>query len=514
MIRTRQLLKGMAGVVALLFAAQSGVSAATTDATTSTEATTTTSAATTSPTQPAAAAAQRPNIVFVLTDDMSSNLLPYMPEVQKLQSQGTSFSDYVVSNSLCCPSRSSIFTGEYPHNTGVLGNDGPSGGFDAFHKNGLERDTFATALKAKGYRTAMMGKYLNGYDPKATVDGQQPYVPPGWSQWDVVGNGYPEYKYKLAHNHTIEPHGKKNKDYLTDVLNKKGQSFIKKSAAANKPFMLEVALFTPHGPSRPARRDKKDFPGLTAPQGPAFDKLPTNAPPWLARQNPLTQSEKNTIDKKFRKRAQSLQAVDKMLGKLRQSLSRAHVADNTYVVFSSDNGFHLGEYRLKAGKQTAFDTDVRVPLVIAGPHVAAGRTSHAQVSNIDFAPTFQQIGGAAVSSRVDGHSMLPLLDGGSDSGWRTANLIEHRHAKKSPGDPDNHGTESVSPPNYHAMRTDSYTYVEYDSGAKEYYNLRTDPDELHNIAGRLSRSRLAKLHDALTRLENCRGGSCWSAGHS
>ncbi|WP_371666989.1 sulfatase [Streptomyces sp. NBC_00289] len=514
MIRTRQLLTGIVGVAALVFAAQSGVSAATNGAATTTDAAATTSPATTTPAPSAAAAAGRPNIVFMLTDDMSSNLLQYMPEVRKLQSQGTSFSDYVVSNSLCCPSRSSIYTGLYPHNTGVLGNEGPNGGFDAFHNNGLERDTFATALKAKGYRTAMMGKYLNGYDPTDTVDGQQPYVPPGWSQWDVVGNGYREYNYKLAHNHRIEPHGNQNKDYLTDVLSKKGQSFIEKSAAANKPFMLEVALFAPHGPSKPARRDKHDFPGLSAPQGPAFDKLPTNAPPWLARQDKLTEHEKNTIDKKFRKRAQSLQAVDKMLGKLRQTLERAHVADDTYVVFSSDNGFHLGEYRLKAGKQTAFDTDVRVPLVIAGPHVAAAQTSHAQVSNIDFAPTFQKIGGAPVSSRVDGHSMLQLLDGGSDAGWRTANLIEHQHAKQSPGDPDNHGGESISPPDYHAMRTDSHTYLEYDSGAKEYYDLRTDPDQLHNIADRLSGARLAKLHDALIRLENCRGDGCWSAGHA
>ncbi|MFJ9820345.1 sulfatase [Streptomyces sp. NPDC101151] len=449
----------------------------------------------------------------MLTDDMSSNLVQYMPEVQKLQSQGMTFSDFVVSNSLCCPSRSSLFTGRYPHNTGVLGNEGPNGGFSAFHNNGLERDTFATTLRAKGYRTAMMGKYLNGYSPTDTVDGQKPYVPPGWSQWDVVGGGYKGYNYKLAHNHKTESHGHKSKDYLTDVLSKKGTAFVRKSAAANKPFLLEVALFTPHGPSTPAPRDKHAFPALKAPQSPAFDKLPTDAPPWLARQDRLTRREKDTIDKKFRKRARSLQSVDRMIGNLRKTLTTAGVADNTYIVFGSDNGFHLGEYRLKAGKQTAFDTDVRVPLVIAGPGVAAGGTSNAQVSNIDLAPTFQRIGGAAVSSRVDGHSMVPLLDGGSDAAWRKANLIEHRHADGSPGDPDNHGGESVSPPNYHAMRTDSYTYVEYAGGEKEYYNLRTDPYQLHNTVGRLSRARLAELHDALTRLENCRGDGCWSAGH-
>ncbi|WP_328429198.1 sulfatase family protein [Streptomyces sp. NBC_00443] len=464
--------------------------------------------------QPVAAAAEKPNIVFVLTDDMSSNLLPYMPEVQKLRSQGTTFSDFVVSNSLCCPSRASIFTGRYPHNTGVLSNDGPNGGFGAFRSSGEERDTFATALQAKGYRTAMMGKYLNGYGPTDSVGGQKPYVPPGWNQWDVVGGGYQGYDYKLAHNHRIESYGHRPKDYLTDVLSKKGTAFVRKSAAANKPFLLEIALFTPHGPSTPAPRHENAFPGLNAPRSPAFDTLPTNAPSWLARQDRLTQREKSTIDRKFRKRAQALQSVDGMIGNLRNALTSAGVADNTYIVFGSDNGFHLGEYRLKAGKQTAFDTDVRVPLVIAGPGVAAGRTSNAQVSNIDLAPTFQRIGGAPVSSRVDGHSLLPLLDGGSDANWRTTNLIEHRHADKSPGDPDNDGGESISPPNYHVLRTDSYTYVEYGSGAREYYDLRTDPYQLHNTVGQLGGARLEKLHDALTRLKNCRGDGCWSAGKS
>ncbi|MBQ0849439.1 sulfatase [Streptomyces sp. BH-SS-21] len=499
MIRTRQILTSLVGVLGLVLAARNwpGEEMERVSPTAAQE----------------AAAANRQNIIFVLTDDMSSNLLKYMPEVQKLQAQGTTFSDYVVSNSLCCPSRSSIYTGQYPHNTGVLANTGPKGGFDAFHDNGQERNTFATALRSKGYRTAMMGKYLNGYNPTARVDGQKPYVPPGWSQWDVIGGGYKGFNYKLAHNHKIEKYGHQPKDYVTDVLSKKGSAFVEKSVAANKPFMLELALFTPHGPSRPAPRDKHAFPGLKAPRSPAYDELPTDAPPWLAGRNRLTQGEKNKIDKKFRKRAQSLQAIDKMIGDLRTTLTRAGVADETYIVFGSDNGFHLGEYRLEAGKQTAFDTDVRVPLVVAGPGVAAGRTSNAQVSNIDLAPTFQKIGGAAVSSRVDGHSLLPLLDGGTDANWRKANLIEHQHAERSSGDPDNDGGESVSPPDYHAMRTDSYTYVEYRSGAKEYYDLESDPYQLHNRADRLSAGRLANLHDALTRLRNCSGDNCWSAGH-
>src|ERR1700753_3243937 len=131
-----------------------------------------------------AAAAAPPNIVFVLTDDLSWNLVQYMPQVQQLQSDGMTFTNYTVTDSLCCPSRSSIFTGKFPHNTGVFTNSGPDGGVATFRRLGNEQTTFATALRKAGYRTAMMGKYLNGYAPAAPLGGKRPYVPPGWSEWD------------------------------------------------------------------------------------------------------------------------------------------------------------------------------------------------------------------------------------------------------------------------------------------------------------------------------------------
>src|SRR5947209_4615957 len=269
---------------------------------------------------PAAAPARPPNIVLVLTDDLSWNLVRYLPQVQKLQTQGMTFNDYVVTDSLCCPSRSSIFSGRFPHDTGVFTNGGNDGGFDYFHSHGEEAHTFATALQAKGYRTAMMGKYLNGYLPGDTEGGTQPYVPPGWSEWDVAGNGYPEFNYDLNENHTVVHYGKDPKDYLTDVLARKGSAFIAGSAAAHTPFMLEVATFAPHAPYTPAPRDANDFPGLTAPRGPAYDTLPTNAPPWLAGRTPLTPAEVASIDTHYRKRAQAVQAVDKMIGNLRATL--------------------------------------------------------------------------------------------------------------------------------------------------------------------------------------------------
>jgi N-acetylglucosamine-6-sulfatase len=461
-----------------------------------------------------AAAAPRPNVVFVLTDDLSWNLVRYMPQVRQLQNDGLTFTDYTVTDSLCCPSRSSIFTGRFPHDTGVFTNGGNDGGFDFFHNHGEEAQTFATALQATGYRTAMMGKYLNGYEPAATEGGSQPYVPPGWTEWDVAGNGYPEFNYNLNENHRIVHYGSAPKDYLTDVLAGKGVKFIADSAAAQKPFLLEIATFAPHAPYTPAPRDADSFPGLTAPRGPAFNTLPTDAPPWLASRAPLSAAEKSAIDTAFRKRVQAVQAVDRMIGQLRAALGKAGVARNTLVVFSSDNGYHMGEYRLNPGKMTAFDTDVRVPLVVAGPGIASGATSRAAVENIDLAPTYQQLAGANTPSNVDGHTLVPLLHGGSGANWRTANLVEHHGPDALAGDPDLPAPNSGNPPSYEAIRTGTYTYVEYVDGSREYYDRTKDPDELANLAGSLGPARLGQLHAALTRLANCHGGTaCWAAGH-
>jgi N-acetylglucosamine-6-sulfatase len=465
-------------------------------------------------TRQAATAAVPPNIVFVLTDDLSWNLVRYLPQVQKLQSQGLTFNDYVVTDSLCCPSRSSIFTGRFPHDTGVYTNGGNDGGFNYFHSHGEEAQTFATALQANGYRTAMMGKYLNGYQPANPQGGTQPYVPPGWNEWDVAGNGYPEFNYNLNENHSVVHYGSTPTDYLTDVLAGKGTAFINSSARAHTPFMLEVATFAPHAPYTPAPRDANDFPGLSAPQGPAFDTLPTDAPPWLASRTPLTAAEKQTIDVAFRKRAQAVQAVDDLIATVRSALATAGVADNTYIVFSSDNGYHMGEYRLNPGKMTAFDTDIRVPLVVTGPRVPAGKVSDAAVANIDLAPTFAQVGGAPIPDTVDGRSLLPLLRGGSGANWRTANLIEHHGPDTQADDPDLPAAGSGNPPSYEALRTDTYTYVEYVDGAREYYDLTRDPLELHNTVGALNSARLGQLHAALAQLANCHNGpACWTAGH-
>jgi N-acetylglucosamine-6-sulfatase len=455
----------------------------------------------------AGVAPARPNIVFVLTDDLSMNLIQYMPHVRALQRTGTTFGNYTVTDSLCCPSRSSILAGKFPHNTGVFTNGGQDGGFHLFQSRGEEKDTFATGLQKAGYRTAMMGKYLNGYLPGATVDGASTYVPPGWDEWDVTGNGYPEYNYTLNQNHTLVRHGHAPKDYLTRVLTARGTSFIERSAAADRPFLLEIASFTPHGPFTPDPRDAAAFPGLKAPRTKAFDTLPTEAPPWLARREPLTAPEKKQIDTVFRKRVQDVQSIDRMIGDLQKSLGKAGVAGDTHIVFSSDNGFHLGEYRLNPGKMTAFDTDVRVPLIVSGPGVRRDRVVAEPAMNVDLAPTFEALGGVTAAEDVDGRSLVPLLRGAPAPDWRTASLIEHHGPDTDTTDPDHPAKNSGNPPSYEALRTARATYVEYADGSKEYYDRGTDPQQVHNVVASLPASTRAALHERLARMSTCQGAT-------
>jgi N-acetylglucosamine-6-sulfatase len=461
----------------------------------------------------------RPNIVFVLTDDLAMNLLRYMPHVQAMERDGLTFRNYFVSDSLCCPSRASIFTGNFPHDTGVLGNTGPHGGFNVFYSRGEEQHTFALALQRAGYRTAMMGKYLNGYlgTRGFARDGTPApvppaYVPPGWTRWDVGGYGYPEFNYVLNADGELQFHGHQPQDYLTDVIARDGIDFINQSAQTGRPFFLELATFAPHHPYVPAPRNRADFPGLQAPRTPDFNSLPTNPPNWLRHRTPLDFFQIARINHDFRRRAQSVQAVDEMIGQIEQTLASDGIANNTYIVFSSDNGLHMGDYRLMPGKLTAYDTDIHVPLVVVGPGVPPGSSTDAMAENVDLAKTFASIGGTSIPG--DGHSLVPLLLGARPVDWRNAVLIEHHGPRQAINDPDFQQPASGNPVTYKAMRTNDFLYVEYVDGEREFYDLKSDPFELHNLAPLLSPVTLAQLHLDLLTMADCHdGGACWSAMH-
>ena len=460
-----------------------------------------------------AGAPKRPNVVFILADDLDMKLISQregilektMPNLAQMIRDGAEFTHYFVTDSLCCPSRSSIFTGLVPHNSGVFTNDPPDGGYAAFMAHGDEKKTFAVLLHAAHYATGMMGKYLNHYQPRST-DG----VPPGWSEWAVAGNGYPNFNYVLNHNGTLivpAPH-------LTDEMSILGRKFIGDNK--DRPFLLELATFSPHVPYIPPVRYDRAFMGLKYPRDPAYGARPdATAPAWLRELPPLTMREKNGMQYYFRRRMESDKGIDDMIGAVRSELDRLGIADNTYVIFSSDNGYHMGEYSLRRGKLTPFDTDIRVPLVIVGPHVPPGSKVNALAENIDLSATFAEIAGLPPPN-VDGKSLLPLAEGKDPGPWRQAVLIEHHHLHTvAPTNPDRQTALQGDPPDYEALRFYDSLYVEYATGEVGYYDLATDPYELKNIAGTLPPARRAALHAALMANEACRGsGACWQAARA
>jgi N-acetylglucosamine-6-sulfatase len=375
----------------------------------------------------------------------------------------------------------------------------------AFRDHGYEQATFATALTAVGYRTAMLGKYLNGYAPDTNPPA------PGWATWAVAGFGYPEFNYDLNQDGGVVHYGDAPTDYMTDVLSKLGARFIQETARA--PFVLEVATFAPHAPYTPAPRDAEALPDVRAPRTLAFDAIPEAAPRWLRALPQLSDADKATIDRDYRKRAQSVLAVDDMIGELQEAVASIGEASNTYFVFSSDNGYHMGEYRLMPGKLTAYDTDIHVPLIVTGPGAPSGRVVEEIVENVDLCPTFAELAGAAAPPAVSGRSLLPLLRGQDVADWRTAALVEHRGPQQATIDPDLPAPRTGNPPTYEAMRTRTSLYVQYADGDEEYHDLAADPDELRNTFASLPSEEKASLHTALQALKTCNGASsCWSAG--
>src|SRR6185295_15787103 len=315
---------------------------------------------------PSKAAAPHPNIILILTDDQDLGSLEHMPRTRNLLGrQGMTFIQHVVPLSLCCPSRASILTGLYPHNHKVYTNFPPDGGYERFDELGHEEKTLATALQAAGYRTALIGKYLNGY----AGDEHPTYVPPGWDEWasPVQGSPYSAYRYTLNEKSTLVKYGSGPEAYMTDVLAGKATAFVRSAAEKGQPFFLYFATYAPHKPSTPARRHAGLFPDLKAPRTPSFNEGDTrDKPARLRRLQPLDAHQIATIDALYRKQMQSLQAVDEAAAALVKALQETGQLANTFIVFTSDNGFHMGQHRLQPGKYTPYETDVHVPLLVRG----------------------------------------------------------------------------------------------------------------------------------------------------
>ncbi len=518
---------------------------------------------------PGSPGADRPNILFVLADDMDLPLLAAMPNVRRLVAeQGSTLTDFYVSSASCCPSRTTTLRGQFAHNTGVKSNGGTNGGFDTAHRLHVEDDTIATRLQRAGYRTGLFGKYLNKYPGTAGAG----YVPPGWTRWvsPVAGQPYSGYNYTLSVDGAPETHGDLPSDYATDVLVDHADAFVEQSVAAGQPFFAYVAPFTPHFPSIPAPVDVGTFAGATAPRTPSFDQRDVSAMPALIRNAPrLGTEELAAMDRHYEMRLEALQSIDRGVGRLIDTLQADGALDRTYVVFTSDNGYHIGQHRLPAGKETPYDTDVHMPFVVRGPGIAAGSTVAEMTMNVDLAPTFAAMAGIHRWSAWDGHSLLPALTGHPTppARRRTAMLLEHwavhtvwgrpsftpwhgravtqpdEEAEADPrlrptyipepsamaavGGDSLHGEGDVDVdhavlgdeilyalitpvPDFRGVRTDRYLYVEYVNGDRELYDAVADPDQMHNLAG--TRPGLEhRLAARLAALRHCAGRTCRAA---
>jgi N-acetylglucosamine-6-sulfatase len=439
----------------------------------------------------------KPNIVFILADDMRKDDLKYMPKTRSLlQDKGMTFQNAFVSNPLCCPSRATIMRGQYSHNTGVWSNVPPDGGWEGYHSRGNEGDNIATRLHNAGYRTALLGKYLNHYDGRT--------VPPGWDEWFATSN-FEYYDYDVNDNGTLRHFGSDEGDYQTDVLRWRALQFIDASLAHGTPFFAYVAPIAPHEPATPARRDEHDFDGEKAPRLPSFnEKDVSDNPPWVRRWPRLGQGRIAEIDHRHEMRVESLQALDDLAAGVVDKLRDAGAMKNTYVFFTSDNGWQGGEHRIPEGKAWAYEQSIYMPLLVGGPGVRAGSTARELTLNTDFFPTFGDLAGIRTPRYVDGRSLRPILEGRNPARWRTAVLLERRN-------PNPDQLESVyAGQSYQGIRTSSkMKYIEYVPGPRELYDLNNDPYELTNLYDAVAQPK--GLSARLGALKGCAGDACRTA---
>lgn len=441
-----------------------------------------------------AALAGQPNIIFIYADDLDRKVLPYMNNVRTLLAdQGTTFENFFYNSALCCPSRATMLRGQYAHNTGVYSNEPIDGGFKTVYERSLEQSTVATWLQSAGYKTGYFGKYFNGYTTQTSLP--LSYVPPGWNEWFGNGAGaYDGYGYKINHNGVVKNYGTGDANYSNDVVANAAINYIKANANSTSPLYLTISPFAPHHPFTPATRHKNLYNSLTYPKNPNFNEADVSDKPL--KPATVTSSQISAIDEMFRNRVRSAQSVDEMVGNLVSTLQSQGKLDNTIIAFTSDNGFHIGEHRLApttGGKFTAYEEDIRVPLIVRGPGVLASQVRTELVGNVDVPVTFADLAGVTPPNFVDGASFAGLLDDSFTGAWRSSYLLQR-------------GPQTTKP--FDGLRTTRYKYVAYSGTFKELYDLQTDPYELNNIAKTAPKELLDALQARLDSLKGCATDEC------
>lgn len=429
-------------------------------------------------------AAPRPNIVFVLVDDLRWDALGCMghpfaktPNIDRLAKEGALFKNFFVTLPLCSPSRGSFLTGQYAHKNGVIDNG---------NHNELSHQlvTFPKLLHDTGYETAYIGKLHMGNDDSPR---------PGFDRW-VSFKGQGVYQDPSIN---VDGVASKMSGYMTDILNQYALDFVNKKHT--KPFLLYLAHKGVHGPFTPAERHKDLYAEATISPPPSVkDSLEgkpalvkseeTQADGTPRKQNP--KAWKNFPTLTMLQQLRALAAIDEGVGQLFAALEKTRQLDNTIFIFSSDNGFFWGEHGL-GDKRWAYEESIRDPLLVRYPkRVKPGTVIEPMVLNIDLAPTLLELGGAKIPKEVQGKSFLPLLKGQRVK-WRDSALLEYFKEKQ------------YRTPTWQAVRTDQWKYIRYVDlpDADELYDLRSDPYEMKNLVNDSSaRKKLQELKKELEKL--------------
>jgi arylsulfatase A-like enzyme/PKD repeat protein len=436
-------------------------------------------------------AASRPNIVVIEVDDMRTDELPYMKQTLALL-PGTTFTQNYVSTSLCCPSRAAFLSGQYTQNNHVTDNHS----YAKFN----HANTLASWLQGSGYFTSIVGKYLNGY-------GCALPTPPGWNHWQALcSNIYSMYNYSLSDNGNVVRYKTGPTQYQTDVLANRAAATVDEASASGKPFFLWVTPTAPHlGPgNRLPQRYATTYLGYRQPHGPSFNEADvSDKPAWVQKLPLLGASRVRTIQKTEATRLGMLLAADDLVAKVVNELKATGQFDNTVIMFTSDNGFMLGEHRIPLEKEVEFQESLSVPLLISGPGVPVG-TNNNLVMNTDLAPTIADLAGVTPARVEDGRSLIPLFNGTT---WSNR-LIRH-YVVGDTGADSARLTKNVVHPVENGLRTSRFSYFEIATGERELYDHLTDPYELTNLAGQPKYAPLeSELSSMLAILKTCSGASC------
>lgn len=432
----------------------------------------------------------RPNLVFVLTDDMRDDDLAAMPITRRLLAdEGMEFTDAISPHPLCCPARAQLATGQYAQNNGVQHNRGVHGGFQALDPTREASSWF----RDSGYRTGFVGKFLNGYGPHDVR-------PSGWTSWDALTRGVYDYV-----NFSMTGDGDPQRytdSYVTSVIEDHANRDVREFARSGDPFVVYAWHLAPHyritpeggrglPPAMAQDRGLYADARPTSFDSPSFDEADVSDQPKYLRN--LAPVDREEVRAENSARLESLQAVDRAVGSLVRTLDEEGVLDDTYIVFSSDNGYSLGEHRY-TGKDVLTDEALQVPLLVRGPGIPPGTTSDLPVTLVDLPATFADLTGVSPQWQVDGTSLADTLLGG-DQPFRDTTLIQ---TGRTLGDGWSH----------RGVRTDRYLYGT-DGVDGFLYDHQDDPDEMVNLIGDPA---YAGVRDALelrrSELVDCAGWTC------